>query len=75
VGVTTGVTANMAKYGLPMPGAFAAVAATLELVGGGLLLIGLFTRWLGLLYAIEFAIAFFYVKLRLASFAEGAWTS
>ena len=46
-GVTTGVTAMMGKLGFPMPEAFAFVAATLELVGGLLLLIGLFGRWLG----------------------------
>lgn len=70
-GVTTGVAANMEKYGFPMPTAFAIAAATLELFGGILLLIGLFTRWLGVLFAIQFAIALFYVKLRLATFAEG----
>jgi putative oxidoreductase len=53
----------MAKYGFPMPGAFAFVAATLELGGGLLLLIGLFGRWLGLLFAIQFVIALFWVKL------------
>src|SRR5262245_55544959 len=69
-GVTTGVTASMAKSGFPVPGAFAFVAATLELGGGLLLLVGLFGRWLGLLYAIRFLIAFFYVKLP-AGFAGG----
>jgi len=37
--------------------------ALLDLVGGILLLLGVAGRWLGLLYAIEFAVAFFYVKL------------
>ena len=62
-GVTTGVTAMMAKLGFPTPIAFAFVAATLELVGGLLLLIGLFGRWLGVLFAIQFTIAFLFVKL------------
>lgn len=62
-GVGTSVTASMARMGFPMPMAFAYTAATLELVGGLLLLIGLFGRWLGLLYAIQFTIAFLYVKL------------
>jgi putative oxidoreductase len=53
----------MAKMGFPMPGAFAFTAATLELVGGLLLLVGLFGRWLGLLFAIQFTVAFLYVKL------------
>lgn len=70
-GVTKGVTAAMTRYGLPVPVAFASVAATLELVGGVALLIGLVARWVGLLYTIEFIIALFYVKLRLMSFAEG----
>jgi putative oxidoreductase len=70
-GVTTGVTNAMRGYGLPVPEAFAFVASTLELVGGALVLIGLFGRWLGLLFTIEFIIAFFYVKLRLQSFADG----
>ena len=70
-GVWTGVTGAFTKYGLPMPAVFAVTAATLELVGGIALLVGLFTRWLGLLYICEFLITFFYVKLRLVSFAEG----
>jgi putative oxidoreductase len=70
-GVTTGVTASMAKFGLPMPAVFAFVAATLELVGGVLLLIGLFGRWLGVLFTIQFAIALFWVKLRVGGFADG----
>ncbi len=70
-GVTTGVTNAMRGYGLPAPEGFAFVASTLELVGGILLLIGLFGRWLGLLYTIEFIVAFFYVKLRLQTFADG----
>jgi putative oxidoreductase len=67
-GVTTGVTQSMAKMGFPVPGAFAFVAATMELGGGILLLIGLFGRWLGLLFAIQFAIATLWVKLPGAGF-------
>jgi putative oxidoreductase len=47
------------------------VAAFMELVGGLTLLLGLFTRWLGLYFAVQFAIAFVFVKLRLATFAGG----
>jgi putative oxidoreductase len=65
------VTESMAKYSLPLPGVFAFLAATAELVGGVALLIGLFGRWLGLFYTIEFAIAFFWVKLRMSGFADG----
>ena len=70
-GVWTGVTKLFTGYGLPMPAVFAVTAATLELVGGIALLIGLFTRWFGLLYICEFLITFFYVKLRLVSFIDG----
>ena len=65
------ITENMAKYSLPAPGVFAFLAATAELVGGVALLVGLFGRWLGLFYTVEFAIAFFWVKLRTAGFNDG----
>src|SRR5262245_26150538 len=70
-GVSTGVTEMFAKYGLPAPGLLAFIAATLELGGGILLLIGLFARWLGLLLAVEFAVAAFYVQFRLKGFHGG----
>ena len=65
------VTDNIARYGLPAPQVFAFLAAVGKFVGGLALLIGLFTRWLGLFYAIEFAIAFVWVKLRMQSWAAG----
>jgi putative oxidoreductase len=70
-GVSAGVTGMFAKYGLPAPGLLAFIAATLELGGGILLLIGLFARWLGLLFAVEFAVATFYVQFRLKGFHAG----
>jgi putative oxidoreductase len=70
-GVTTGVAGLFAKFGLPMPGLLAFVAATLELGGGILLLIGLFTRWVGLLVAIQFVVATFYVQFRLRGYMAG----
>lgn len=65
------VTESMAKYALPMPVAFAWTAAVMELFGGIALLIGLFGRWLGLLYAIQFAVVFFWVDLRMRGFEAG----
>jgi putative oxidoreductase len=65
------VTEAMTKYSLPLPGVFALLAATAELVGGIALLVGLFGRWLGLFYTVEFAIAFFWVKLRMQGFNDG----
>jgi putative oxidoreductase len=35
----------------------------LEIVGGALLILGIATRWVALLFAIEFLVATFYVKL------------
>ena len=65
------VTEGMTKYGLPAPGVFAFLAGWGELVGGLALLAGLFGRWLGLFFAIQFAIAFFWVKLRMQGFGAG----
>lgn len=60
---TSGVTDAFTKMGIPAPGLAGPFIMGLELVGGVLLLLGLFGRWLGLLYTIEFIVAFFYVKL------------
>jgi putative oxidoreductase len=54
-----------------MPGIAGPFIGTLELVGGILLLLGLFGRWLGLLYAIEFVVATFYVKFAGTGWASG----
>jgi putative oxidoreductase len=70
-GVTTGVTATMTKFGLPAPAAFAWAAAIIELFGGLALIIGLFGRWVGLLVAIEFAVATFFVQFPLGGFPAG----
>lgn len=65
------VTASMSRYGLPAPVVFAYLAAGFELAGGAALLVGLFARWLGLFYTVEFAIALFFVKLQAARIAQG----
>ena len=57
------VAANFGKMGMPAPEITGPFIALLELVGGALLLIGVAGRWLGLLFAIEFAAATFIVKL------------
>ncbi len=44
-------------YGIPIPQVTAPFIATLELAGGALLVLGLFTRYLGLLYVCEFIVA------------------
>ncbi|HET8575977.1 MAG TPA: DoxX family protein [Methylomirabilota bacterium] len=69
-GVTTGVTAAFTKYGLPIPMVFAVGAGLIEFVGGILLLIGLFARWVGLLVFCEFTVAAFYVRWRLQGYMD-----
>jgi putative oxidoreductase len=63
------VAANFAKMGMPAPGVTGPFIALLELIGGALLLVGLAGRWLGLLFAIEFVVAAFVVKLPSAGWA------
>ena len=57
------VAANFGKMGMPAPGITGPFIALLELIGGALLLVGVAGRWLGLLFAVEFVVATFLVKL------------
>lgn len=57
------VATNFGKMGMPAPGITGPSIALLELIGGALLLIGLAGRWVGLLFAVEFVVAAFVVKL------------
>ena len=57
------VTGSFTRMGIPAPHLSGPFIAILELVGGSLLVLGLFARWLGLLYAIQFLVAFVHVKL------------
>jgi putative oxidoreductase len=65
------VAVGFAKNGFPIPAVTGTYIAGLELVGGVLLLIGLFGRWLGLLYAAEFVVAAFWVKIPSLGFEAG----
>jgi putative oxidoreductase len=70
--VTSGfdvVAANFGKMGMPAPGVVGPFIALLELIGGALLLVGVAGRWLGLLFALEFVVATFVVKLPSAGWA------
>jgi|RhiMetdeSRZDD1v2_1073273.scaffolds.fasta_scaffold97147_2 putative oxidoreductase len=58
-----GFTGFLTSLGIPLPGFFALIVIALE-VGGGLLLIaGLATRWVSLLYIIEMIVTTLLVKL------------
>ena len=58
-----GVTAFFTKVGIPAPGLMAPLVAILELVGGILLIAGVATRWIGLLFAIEMLVTTLYVVI------------
>jgi len=60
---TEALAASFAKMGIPAPGVSGPFIMLLEIVGGALLILGIATRWVGLLFAIEFIVAAFYVKM------------
>ena len=62
--------ASFAKWGFPIPEVTAWFIALLEFVGAIALVLGLFVRYLGALYTIEFIVAAFWVKLPLQGYRE-----
>jgi putative oxidoreductase len=62
-GGIAGVTGFFAKIGIPIPGVMAPFVAGLELIGGLMLIVGLATRWVSLLFACEMVVTTFYVQL------------
>ncbi len=62
-GGIAGVSAFFAKLSIPLPGLMAPFIAVLELVGGILLVLGLATRWVGLLFALEMIVTTFWVQI------------
>jgi putative oxidoreductase len=57
------------KLGFPIPVVTAWFITLLELSGGIALILGLFVRYLGLIYTIEFIVAAFWVKLPMQGYA------
>ena len=57
-----GAIEYFAKIGFPIPVVTAWFIALLEFFGGIALLLGVFVRYLGVLYTIEFLVAAFWVK-------------
>lgn len=68
---TAAVASSFASLGVPFPAVSGRLVLGLELVGGLLLLLGIATRWLGLLFAIEFLVALLLVKSRWNGFNDG----
>jgi putative oxidoreductase len=58
-----GFTGFVASLGLPLAGFFAVVVVALEVGGGALLIAGLATRWISLLFAIEMIVTTLLVKM------------
>jgi uncharacterized membrane protein YphA (DoxX/SURF4 family) len=59
---------------MPAPRLFGSIIPTLELVGGVLVLLGLSTRWIGLLFITQFLVITFDVKLPRPA-PGGGWDS
>ena len=70
-GGMAGVAGFFGQVGIPLPEIMAPFITALELVGGIMLLLGLFTRWLGLLYVAEFIVATFWVVIPARGLAAG----
>ena len=64
-----GTIAYFTKLDFPVPVITAWFITLLELIGGTALILGLFVRYFGLLYTIEFIVAAFWVKLPTQGFA------
>ena len=62
-GGIAGVASYFAKLGIPAPGLMAPLIASLELLGGLLLIAGLAARWIGLLLALEMIVTGFLVQI------------
>jgi putative oxidoreductase len=64
-----GTIAYFTKLGFPVPVITAWFITLLELIGGIALILGLFVRYFGLLYTVEFIVAAFWVKLPTQGYA------
>jgi len=65
------IAAGFEKIPIPLPGLTAPFVSVLELVGGVCLLVGLWTRWFGLIFALEHLVTTFWVKFRMQGWNSG----
>src|SRR5262249_53912245 len=70
-GLATAI-AYFARVGIPLPGLAAPAVAVLELAGGILLVVGVLTQWLALLFTVEFLVVLLVVVLPGAGRLRGA---
>src|SRR5207247_11300852 len=66
------VAASFARYPIPFAWIAAPLIAVLELVGGLLLLVGYWSRILGLFFVCAFIVAAFWLKFRLLCWLDAA---
>ncbi len=64
-----GTAAFMHQVGIPLPAVAAVVVTAVELLGGVVLVLGLFTRWAGLLLSMDMLVAILKVRLHGGFFA------
>ena len=62
----SGTADIMGKLGIPLPSLAAAIVIAAELLGGAAIILGVFTRWAGVILAIEMLVA-----IPVARFAGG----
>jgi putative oxidoreductase len=63
---------NFQKMGLILPQVVGPFIGVLELAGGALLTLGLFTRYLGLIFAVEFGVAAYMVAVVMGRGTDAA---
>ena len=64
-----GVASYLSHIGVPLPAVSAVVVTLVEFLGGAALLLGLLTRWVALLLAVDMVVAILTVKLKGGFFA------